>query len=216
MKYKRNYYIMIAAASLLFSLASVRKESVNVYAATESVQKNKNSENGNLQIIPAKRLAKAGYIFRLTKDAALFPNFTASQGEQYSKKVVKKLIDKKVRFKVTEYGTAKAALVAHIIDKSGKNQGWVSLESDNIYNINAKKKSLKPLVKAEMKVMNLVFEKGKEIALKEMPQVEKEIKQLHGKNKRIGETSVKQLKKWLDYQGTDGAYKYIPTLLFGL
>lgn len=216
MKRKRNLYIIISAITLLFSLAGVGKERARVYAANEAVQESTSSEKESLQIIPAKRLAKAGYIFRLTNDAVLFPNFTSPQGEPYSKKVVKKLIAQKVRFKVTEYGTAKTAIAAHIVDKSGKNQGWVSLDSNNIYNINAIKKALKPLVKAEMKVMDLFDEKGKQVASKQMPQVEKDVKKLHGKNKKIGETSVKQLRKWLDYQGIDGAYKEIPTLLFGL
>ncbi|WP_338200728.1 hypothetical protein [Lactobacillus rizhaonensis] len=49
-------------------------------------------------------------------------------------------------------------LLAHLVDQSGKNHGCVSFFNGDFYNKNVKKKALQPLIKAELKVMDLQFE----------------------------------------------------------
>lgn len=213
MKLKSRAFLLFFAVAVLFSVTASEFNTVKTHATTAVKPETKISEESTMQIIPADQLEKEGYVFRLTKTANLFPKF--SDNNPYDKKVVKKIIDKNISFKVTEFGTAKTTLMAHIVDKSGKYQGWVSLMSENINNINANKKVFKSLVKAELKVMNLFSDKSEKAAIKAMPQVQAEVKKLRGKNKEIGQTSVKQLKKWMAYKGDDGAYKYIPTLVFG-
>lgn len=215
MRRNSRVFLAFSAIAIMFAISVSELNTMKVLATTAVVPETKISEENTMQTEPAKRLKKAGYVFQLTKTATLFPKFTENMDKPYDKKFVKKLIDKKVLFKVTEFGTARTCLLAHIVDKSGKYQGWVSLMSEDINNINANKKAFKPLVKAELRARNLAFDKGKKAAMKAMSQVQTEVKKLHGKNKKIGMTSVKQLNKWITYRGGDGAYKYIPTLVFG-
>ena len=65
---------------------------------------------------------------------------------------------KNVKFKIIEFGTSNVELLAHIVDQSGKNHSWVSFFNGELYNKNVKKKALQPLIKAELKVMDLQFE----------------------------------------------------------
>ena len=101
-------------------------------------------------------------------------------------------------------------MVAHIVDQSGKNQGWVDFFNSDLYNINVKKKALQPLTKAELKVMDSQFE-GKKPSL---IQIKNEAKKLHGQNKKIANKSIKEIKDRFAYKG-DLSYTQYPSLLFG-
>ncbi|KJY56279.1 hypothetical protein [Lactobacillus melliventris] len=101
-------------------------------------------------------------------------------------------------------------MVAHIVDQSGKNQGWVDFFNSDLYNINVKKKALQPLTKAELKVMNLPFE-GKKPSL---IQIKNEAKSYTVKTKKIANKSIKEIKDWFAYKG-DLAYTQYPSLLVG-
>ena len=102
-------------------------------------------------------------------------------------------------------------LLAHLVDQSGKNHGCVSFFNGDLYNKNVKKKALQPLIKAELKVMDLQFE-GKKPSL--IPVKNEARKLLQGQNKKIANKSIREIKGWIAYKG-DLAYTHYPSLLGG-
>lgn len=166
--------------------------------------------SSNPNSVWTNKLSQENYVFKLKKHAVVFSEFGQSKTTAYDQKFIQSLIDKNVHFKITEAMTPKNGAIVHIVDKTGKIQGWVSPISD-IYNINSKRKSLRPLVKAELKAMNLQDKKQKKLALKSLSKAEKISKKLHSKNKKIAKTSIKQLKTWMKQE----KYQNIPTLLIG-
>lgn len=166
--------------------------------------------SSNPNSVWTNKLSQENYVFKLKKHAVVFSEFGQSKTTAYDQKFIQSLIDKNVHFKITEAITPKNGAIVHIVDKTGKIQGWVSPISD-IYNINSKRKSLRPLVKAELKAMNLQDKKQKKLALKSLSKAEKISKKLHSKNKKIAKTSIKQLKTWMKQE----KYQNIPTLLIG-
>lgn len=214
MKHKYLRTVLCSAVTLfsftvLASSTVVKAENIDT---TQSAAVSRTTEP-DMTITPAKRLSKGGYVFKLSRDAVVYPavnDAIYSASKSFSKSWVKKMADKNVKFKIAEFGTSKVELLAHIVDQSGKNQGWVSFFNGDIYNKNVKKKALQPLIKAELKVMDLQFE-GKKPSL--IP-VKREARKLHGKNKKIANKSIKEIKDWIDYKG-DLAYTHYPSLLVG-
>ena len=76
-----------------------------------------------MTIPPAKSLAKEGYAFKLSHNAVVYPavnDVINDTSKPFGKSWVKKTADKNVKFKITEFGSSKVELLAHIVDQSGK------------------------------------------------------------------------------------------------
>lgn len=204
---KSSKLMVISTAVSLFTLATGTIATALVNAST------KNNQENIMQIdqIATKQLNRAGYVFRLSSNSLMNPIYRqAEQVEKYSKAYVEQLVVNKILFKVTEVNSLNKHIMVHIIDQSGKYQGWVSLLT-GIYNVKALKRNLKPLVKAEFEVMRIKDSQGKKAALKELIKVEQEIKRLPKRNKEIGENSLLELQRWLNH----GNYQFIPSLMIG-
>ncbi|CAM3136953.1 hypothetical protein SAMN04487792_1386 [Lactobacillus bombicola] len=204
---KSSKLMVISTAVSLFTLATGTIATAFVNAST------KNNQENIMQIdqIATKQLSRAGYVFRLSSNSLMNPMYRqAEQVEKYSKTYVEQLVVNKILFKVTEVNSLNKHIMVHIIDQSGKYQGWVSLLT-GIYNVKALKRNLKPLVKAEFEVMRIKDSQGKKAALKELIKVEQEIKRLPKRNKEIGENSLLELQRWLNH----GNYQFIPSLMIG-
>lgn len=191
---------MISAAVSLFSVATgaIANLLINLSAKKDHDQ----------DAYASKQLARAGYTFRLFPHAVMYhqvgkqPAFEKNEGIQ--------LTDSKALFKIIAIRSNNNTVMADIIDRSGKHYGWVNLTSD-LYNIKALKQGLRPLVAAELNLMRLKDNLGKQIALKQLVQVQKEIQKLSPRNKQSGEASLRELMQWLEYSND----LHIPSLLIG-
>ena len=206
---------VLCSTAILFSFTALANSTVvkaeNIDTA-KSAAVSRTTEPG-MTVTPAKRFAKEGYVFKLARNAVVYPavnDVINDTSKPFGKSWVKKMADKNVKFKITEFGTSKVELLAHIVDQSGKNHGWVSFFNGDLYNKNVKKKALQPLIKAELKVMDLQFE-GKKPSL--IP-AKNEARKLQGQNKKIANKSIKEIKGWIAYKG-DLAYTHYPSLLVG-
>ena len=162
MKHKYLKTVLCSTVTL-FSFTALANSTVvkaeNIDTA-KSAAVSRTTEPG-MTVTPAKRFAKEGYVFKLARNAVVYPavnDVINDTSKPFGKSWVKKMVDKNVKFKITEFGTSKVELLAHIVDQSGKNHGWVSFFNGDLYNKNVKKKALQPLIKAELKVMDLQFE----------------------------------------------------------
>ena len=211
-KYLRT---VLCSAVTLFSFTALANSTI-VKAENNDTAKsaaiNRATDPG-MTVTSAKRFSKEGYVFKLARNAIVYPtvNDVINDTSKLIGRIwVKKMADKNIKFKITEFVTSRVELVAHIVDQSGKNQGWVNFFNGDLYNINVKKKALQPLTKAELKVMNLQFE-GKKPSL---IQIKNEAKKLHGQNKKIANKSIKEIKDWFADKG-DLSYTQYPSLLVG-
>ena len=213
---KHKYFrTVLCSAAILFSFTPLTTLTVTKAESTDTAKPAAVSPTTDpgMTVTPAKRFAKEGYVFKLARNAVVYPavnDVIKDTSKPFGKSWVEKMADKNVKFKITEFGTSKVELLAHIVDQSGKNHGWVSFFNGDLYNINVKKKALQPLIKAELKVMDLQFE-GKKPSL---IQIKKEAKKLHGQNKKIANKSIKEIKDWFAYKG-DLSYTQYPSLLVG-
>ena len=213
---KHKYFrTVLCSAAILFSFTPLTTLTVTKAESTDTAKPtavSRTTEPG-MTVTPAKRFAKEGYVFKLARNAVVYPavnDVINDTSKPFGKSWVKKMADKNVKFKITEFGTSKVELLAHIVDQSGKNHGWVSFFNGDLYNKNVKKKALQPLIKAELKVMDLQFE-GKKPSL--IP-VKNEARKLQGQNKKIANKSIKEIKGWIACKG-DLAYTHYPSLLVG-
>ena len=213
---KHKYFkTILCSAAILFSFTPLTTLTVTKAESTDAANPAAVSPTTDpgMTVTPAKRFAKEGYVFKLARNAVVYPavnDVINDTSKPFGKSWVKKMADKNVKFKITEFGTSKVELLAHIVDQSGKNHGWVSFFNGDLYNKNVKKKALKPLIKAELKVMDLQFE-GKKPSL--IP-AKNEARKLQGQNKKIANKSIKEIKGWIAYKG-DLAYTHYPSLLVG-
>ncbi|RMC47563.1 hypothetical protein [Lactobacillus sp. ESL0228] len=191
---------VISAAVSLFSVATGAIATLLI----NSFSKKDQSQDKHA----SKQLARAGYTFKLSPHAVMYQQ--AEKQSTFEKKDVEQLIEQKTLFKIIAIKTINNTVMAHIIDQSGEHHGWVNLVSD-LYNIKALKQGLKPLVEVELNLMRLKDNAGKQIALKQLPQVQKEIQNLSPRNKQIGEVSLRELMHWLEYDSNIN----IPSLLIG-
>ncbi|MGL6206562.1 MAG: hypothetical protein ACRC1X_02135, partial [Lactobacillus panisapium] len=139
-------FLGISAAVTLFSIATGALATAVVDASSNTEQK----QEGKTDKQASKRLIKAGYVFRLNQDARI--SLHAHKAATLPKEEVKQLINDQVLFKIDQVSSLRNGVQVHLVDQTGKYQGWVNIVSD-LYNINSKKKSLRPLIKAELKVM---------------------------------------------------------------
>ena len=197
-------FLVISAAVTLFSIATGALATAVVDASSNTEQK----QEGKTDKQASKRLAKAGYVFRLNQDARI--SLHAHKAATLPKEEVKQLINDRVLFKIDQVSSLRNGVQVHLVDQTGKHQGWVNIVSD-LYNINSKKKGLRPLIKAELKVMDYADIMNMKAAKKQMKKVTKIANKLTGTDKAIGQTSVKELQKWLGAM----EYKDIPALLIG-
>lgn len=190
----------ISAAVSLFSVATgaIANLVINLSAKKDHSQ----------AAYASKRLARAGYTFRLSPHAVMYHQI----GKQpaFEKSTRAQLTDPKTLFKIIALRSDNNTVMAAIIDRSGEHYGWVNLTSA-LYNIRALEWKLRPLVAAELNLMRLKDSSGKQIALKQLPQVQKEIQKLSPRNKQSGEVSLRELMQWLEYSND----LHIPSLLIG-
>ena len=198
--------LTISAAIALFSVATgtIATSVVDASTSEESKQEAKTDEKASI------RLAKAGYVFRLNHDATI--SLKAHQAAHLPKAEVEKLVNDQVLFKVDQVSSLRNGVQVHIVDQTGQAKGWVNIVSD-LYNVNAQKKSLKKLIKAELKVMDYCDIMQMKSAKKQFKKVTKLADQVKDPNEQaIAKTSIKELKKWMGQL----EYKDIPALLIGL
>ena len=211
-KYLRT---VLCSAVVLFSFTTSATLTVAKAESTDTAKPAAVSQTiePGMTVTPAKRFSKEGYVFKLARNATVYHEVNDvinDTSKPFDKSWVKKMADKNIKFKITEFGTGRVELVAHIVDQSGKNQGWVTFFNGDLYNIYAKRKALQPLIKAELKVMNSQFE-GKKPSL---IQTKNEARKLNGQNKKIANKSIKEIKDWFAYKG-DLSFTQYPSLLVG-
>lgn len=159
----------------------------------------------------SNKLAKAGYIFKLSKDiyassGGLFPSNFAKR-QPYSVKYAKKIYDKKMLFKIDQFKSVKNGTSIHIVSKNKKYQFWTNFLTGTC-NIYGRRKALKPIIKAEIKVIRTT---DKKTASRLLAKATKVTAKLHGSNKKIASDSIIQLKQWLNNKN----FVNIPVLLIG-
>ncbi len=197
--------VAFSAAVGLFLLATGAIATAKIDAAAKA---NQNLKEAKTDRIAEKRLAKAGYVFRLNKDARM--SVHAHQVETLPKAEVRQLIDNQVLFKIDQVSSLRNGVQVHLVDQTAKHRGWVNIVSD-LYNINSERQSLHQLIKAELKVMDNADIMKMKAAKKQMKKVTKIASHLRHKDKKIGKASVRELENWL----TEIEYKNIPALLIG-
>lgn len=197
-------FIGISAAVTFFSFAT----GALATAVVDASSKTERSSEAKTDKQASKRLAKAGYVFCLNRDARM--SVHAHKAEILPKKEVEQLANNQVLFKVDRVSSLRNGVQVHLVDQTGQYKGWVNIVSD-LFNINSEKKSLQPLIKAELKVMDYADIMNMKAAKKQMKKVTKIASKLTGNDKAIGQTSVKELQKWLGAM----EYKDIPALLIG-
>ncbi|WEV43719.1 hypothetical protein OZX56_00325 [Lactobacillus sp. ESL0684] len=157
-----------------------------------------------------KKLANAGYVFELphATKGALYKNTAANGGKSYSKKVLKKLVKNHTLFKVKRLSTIKNGISVDLVSKDGKYKGYTNY-INGIRNKNLSNKALQPLIKAELRVMTA--KDSNEPTSDLLNQVQVLASKLTGKNRKIANTSVKQLKQFLK----NNTLSETPVLLIG-
>lgn len=163
------------------------------------------SENNALDKIWSKKLAKAGYVFKLKKDDLYHGKL--NDRKVYSSEYADKIRAKKMLFKIDQVKSIKNGVTVHLLSKNGRHHFWTNFLTGT-YNINGRKKTLRPIVNAEIKVIGTT---DNQKVTKQINQIKKLSGKLKGRNKKLALESIKQLKRWLK----DKKFANLPTLLIG-
>ena len=131
-KYLRT---VLCSAVVLFSFTTSATLTVAKAESTDTAKPAAVSQTiePGMTVTPAKRFSKEGYVFKLARNAIVYPTVNDvinDTSKLIGRSWVKQMADKNIKFKIIEFGTSRVELVAHIVDQSGKNQGWV-----NFFNI---------------------------------------------------------------------------------
>ena len=198
----------VFGASLIYS---VNNNYVPVKAADVSDTNTLVNNQGVSDKTWSKKLAKAGYVFKLTKDEVSADGglFQKKHGlsKDYSVKYAKKIFAKNMLFKIDRVKSEKNGSSVHIVSKNGKYKFWTNFLTGT-YNVNGLRKALKPLIKAEAEVIHTT---SKEKKTKMLVTAEKLANKLKGSDKKLAQESITQLKQWIDNE----VYANIPVLLIG-
>jgi hypothetical protein len=207
---------LISLIAVLFTftssiLLSFNDNGKNVKAATSSTTIVSAKNNGIHDQAWSNKLAKAGYIFKLSKDVydsfgGLYPsNFVNHR--PYSVKYAKKIYDKKMLFKIDRVKSIHNGTSIHVVSKNKKYRFRTNFLTGT-YNIYGRRNALKPVIKAEVKAIRTT---NKKTASRSLAQAVKITSNLRGHNKKIASASIVQLKQWLN----DKDFANIPILLIG-
>lgn len=207
---------LISLIAVLFTftssiLLSFNDNGKNVKAATSSTTIVSTKNNGIHDHAWSNKLAKAGYIFKLSKDVyassgGLYPS-DFSNHQPYSVKYAKKIYDKKMLFKIDRIKSVKNSTSIHVVSKNKKYRFWTNFLTGT-YNIYGRRKALKPVIKAEIKAIRTT---NKKTASRSLAQAVKATANLRGRNKKIASASLVQLQQWLN----DKNFANMPLLLIG-
>ena len=209
---KRSLSIAAIAAVFGASLIySVNNNYVPVKAADVSDTNTLVNNQGVSDKTWSNKLAKAGYVFKLTKDEVSADGglFQKKHGlsKDYSVKYAKKIFAKNMLFKIDRVKSEKNGSSVHIVSQNGKYKFWTNFLTGT-YNVNGLRKALKPLIKAEAEVIHTT---SKEKKTKMLVTAEKLANKLKGSDKKLAQESIIQLKQWIDNK----VFANIPTLLIG-
>lgn len=202
---------LIAVLFAFISSASLEFNGKNVKAATSSTTIVASKNNGISDQAWSSKLAKAGYIFKLSKDVyassgGLYPSNFANH-QPYSAKYAKKIYDKKMLFKIDRVKSVKNSTFIHVVSQNKKYHFWTNFLTGT-YNIYGRRNALKPVIKAEVKAIRTT---NKKTASRSLAQAVKATANLRGHNKKIASASLVQLQQWLN----DKNFANIPLLLIG-
>ncbi|RMC47355.1 hypothetical protein [Lactobacillus sp. ESL0228] len=210
---KMRKIISKVAILLLFGISVLSSFNGTIQASdivpdTKIATTSKTKEDETIDQAWSQKLAKAGYVFRLTKSvySTLYPDNWIDH-QAYSKKYAKKIVAKKMLFKVDQAKSIENGSAVHIISQNGKYRFWANFLTD-IDNVNGHKKSLKALINIETKI---IIDAHPQAALKQFGKAEKATTKLKGKDRKLARESLKELKQW----SKDERYAKIPTLLIG-
>ena len=209
MKFK--YIVGLSAVAATFATVAAPLAVTNVKAAdvsdTNTVVNNQDVSDKTW----SNKLAKAGYVFKLTKDVATDDGglFQRKNGllKEYSLKYAKKVFAKNMLFKIDRAISIENGSLVHIVSQNGKYKFWTNFLTGT-YNVNGHRKSLKPLIKIEAEI---VTNTSKEKIAEKLVTAEKLANKLKGSDKKLAQESISQLKQWIDNK----VYANIPTLLIG-
>ncbi|WEV70824.1 hypothetical protein OZY43_07780 [Lactobacillus sp. ESL0785] len=156
-----------------------------------------------------KKLAHAGYVFKLSPDAANTNFWMANKigGKLYSNKHVRRIAKKNLMYKIDQVHAIKNGCQIQIVSRDGQVKAWVNF-LNGVTNTLASKRALTPLVKAELAVTSETNAKKQQA---KMAAVTAAADKLTGKNKQIAQTSIKELNAWCNYN----SFANLPTLLLG-
>ena len=198
--------LVVFGASLIYS---VNNNYVPVKAADVSDTNTLVNNQGVSDKTWSNKLAKAGYVFKLTKDEVSADGglFQKKHGlsKDYSVKYAKKIFAKNMLFKIDRVKSEKNGSSVHIVSQNGKYKFWTNFLTGT-YNVNGLRKALKPLIKAEAEVIHTT---PKEKIAKKLVTAEKLANKLKGSDKKLAQESIIQLKQWIDNK----VFANIPTLL---
>ena len=206
--------LSIAAIAAVFGASliySVNNNYVPIKAADVSDTNTLVNNQGVSDKTWSNKLAKAGYVFKLTKDEVSADGglFQKKHGlsKDYSLKYAKKIFAKNMLFKIDRVKSEKNGSSVHIVSQNGKYKFWTNFLTGT-YNVNGLRKALKPLIKAEAEVIHTT---SKEKKTKMLVTAEKLANKLKGSDKKLAQESIIQLKQWIDNE----VYANIPVLLIG-
>ena len=201
--------LAVFGASLILSATS--SNYVPVKAADVSDTNTLVNNQGVSDKTWSKKLAKAGYVFKLTKDEVSADGglFQKKHGlsKDYSVKYAKKNFAKNMLFKIDRVKSEKNGSSVHIVSQNGKYKFWTNFLTGT-YNVNGLRKALKPLIKTEVE---MITNTPKEKIAKKLVTAEKLANKLKGSDKKLAQESIIQLKQWIDNK----VFANIPTLLIG-
>ena len=203
LKLGRISKIALAAALLCAPIAAVASSSNVISAKTAANKKTPYHYSAKAW---TKKLAKAGYSFKLpnaAKGALYKPN-----GKPYDKKSLKKIVKSNTLFKVKKVRLIHNNVFVDLVSKNGKFKGYTSY-INGIYNKNLDNPKLQPLIEAELGVMTAKVNQNPTADL--LGQAQNEAAKLTGKEKKIADLSLKQLKEFVEY----GTVAETPVLLIG-
>ena len=207
--------LSIAAIVAVFGASLIYSATSNNYMPVKAADVSDTNTVVNNQDVSDKtwsnKLAKAGYVFKLTKDVATDDGglFQRKNGllKEYSLKYAKKVFAKNMLFKIDRAISIENGSLVHIVSQNGKYKFWTNFLTGT-YNVNGHRKSLKPLIKIEAEI---VTNTSKEKIAEKLVTAEKLANKLKGSDKKLAQESITQLKQWIDNK----VYANIPTLLIG-
>ena len=174
--------LVVFGASLIYS---VNNNYVPVKAADVSDTNTLVNNQGVSDKTWSNKLAKAGYVFKLTKDEVSADGglFQKKHGlsKDYSVKYAKKIFAKNMLFKIDRVKSEKNGSSVHIVSQNGKYKFWTNFLTGT-YNVNGLRKALKPLIKAEAEVIHTT---SKEKKTKMLVTAEKLANKLKGSDKKF-------------------------------